>query len=108
MPLGVRRLRAYGPTRNARYCYTRVIEADAAGVEADLDVLDEHGTVLLTVRGLRMGTGGSQNEHRDRVLGERLLTIEWQQRELPEPRRRRRWSVAADQHHHRRCRWPPS
>ena len=24
LPLGVRRLRAYGPTRNARYCYTRV------------------------------------------------------------------------------------
>jgi polyketide synthase 5 len=85
LPLGVGRLRAYGPTRNARYCYTRVIEADATGIEADLDVLDEHGTVLLTVRGLRMGTGGSQNDHEDRVLGERLLTIEWQQRELPEP-----------------------
>ena len=57
LPLGVRRLRAYGPTRNARYCYTRVTSADRAGVEADLDVLDEHGTVLLTVRGLRLGTG---------------------------------------------------
>ena len=31
LPLGVRRLRAYGPARNARYCYTRVTEADAAG-----------------------------------------------------------------------------
>ena len=50
LPLGVRRLRAYAPARNARYCYTRVTTPTAAGVEADLDVLDEHGTVLLAVR----------------------------------------------------------
>ena len=87
LPLGVRRLRAYGPTRNARYCYTRVTRAfkdGATGGEADLDVLDEHGTVLLTVRGLRMGTGTSESSERDRVFSERLLTIEWQQRGLPE------------------------
>ena len=87
LPLGVRRLRAYGPTRNARYCYTRVTRAfkdGATGGEADLDVLDEQGTVLLTVRGLRMGTGTSESSERDRVFSERLLTIEWQQRGLPE------------------------
>ena len=83
LPLGVRRLRAYGPARTARYCYTTVTEC-GSGVEADLDVLDEHGTVLLAVRGLQMGTGASPSSERDRVLGERLLTIEWQQRELPE------------------------
>jgi mycocerosic acid synthase len=84
LPLGVRSLRAYGNTRNARYCYTRVTRADATGGEADLDVLDEHGTVLLTVRGLHMGTGTSERSERDRVFSERLLTIEWQQRTLPE------------------------
>jgi polyketide synthase 5 len=89
LPLGVRRLRAYGPTRDARYCYARVTKADggwAAGVlaEADLDVLDEHGTVLLAVRGLQLATEVSENGNRDRVLNERLLTIEWQQHELPE------------------------
>ena len=84
LPLGVRRLRAYAPARNARYCHTTVTNADAAGVEADLDVLDEHGTVLLAVRGLQLGTGVSEHASRDRVLSERLLTIEWQQRELPE------------------------
>jgi polyketide synthase 5 len=89
LPIGVRRLRAYGPTRNARYCYARVPIAEASGdndvvAEADLDVLDEHGTVLLTVRGLQLGTAVSENQSRDRVLNERLLTIEWQQRELPE------------------------
>ncbi|ORB60305.1 polyketide synthase dehydratase domain-containing protein, partial [Mycobacterium shinjukuense] len=35
LPLGVRRLRAYGPARHARYCYTTVT-ACGSGVEADL------------------------------------------------------------------------
>ena len=84
LPLGIRRLRSYGSARSARYCYTRVTKADTSGVEADLDVLDEHGAVLLAVQGLRLGTGASENGHDDRVLAERLLTIEWRQKELPE------------------------
>ncbi|MEZ0366475.1 sulfolipid-1 biosynthesis phthioceranic/hydroxyphthioceranic acid synthase [Mycobacterium sp. pUA109] len=84
LPLGVRRLRAYGTTRNAHYCYTRLTKADAAGVEADLDVLDEDGTVLVAVTGLRLGTGMSEAAQQDRVLSERLLTIEWQNAALPE------------------------
>ncbi|MGO9655013.1 sulfolipid-1 biosynthesis phthioceranic/hydroxyphthioceranic acid synthase [Mycobacterium sp.] len=84
LPLGVRRLRSYSSARDARYCYTRVTKADTSGVEADLDVLDEHGAVLLVVQGLRLGTGVSENANKDRVLAERLLTIEWRQRELPE------------------------
>src|SRR5262249_5632572 len=51
-------------------------------VAADLDILDEHGTVVLTVRGLEMRI--AQTSERDRVLSERLLTIDWQQRDLPE------------------------
>ena len=84
LPLGVRRLRAYGPTRNARYCYARVTSAEPAGAEADFDVLDEHGTVLLSVHGLHMGSGVSGSTDRNRVLGERLLTIDWQQQAQPE------------------------
>jgi polyketide synthase 5 len=84
LPFGVRRLRAYGSARNARYCYTRVSSTDTTGIEADIDVLDERGAVLLAVQGLRFATSVSENGHKDRVLGERLLTIEWQQRQLPE------------------------
>ncbi|OMC34843.1 polyketide synthase [Mycobacterium colombiense] len=83
--LGIRRLRSYSAARNAHYCYTRVTKADTSGVEADIDVLDEHGAVLLTVQGLRVGTSASQSGNKDRVMAERLLTIEWRQRELPEP-----------------------
>lgn len=84
LPLGVRRLRAYGSARNARYCYTRITSAHASGVEADIDVLDEHGTAVLVVRGLRLGTGVAEQGQQDRVLAERLLTVGWQQRALPE------------------------
>jgi NADPH:quinone reductase-like Zn-dependent oxidoreductase/NAD(P)-dependent dehydrogenase (short-subunit alcohol dehydrogenase family)/acyl carrier protein len=84
LPLGVRRLRAYGSARNAHYCYTRIIKADADGVEADLEVLDERGTVVLSVMGLQLGTGVSERARADRLLSERLVTVEWQQRELPE------------------------
>ena len=46
--------------------------------------MDEHGTVLLTMQGLQIGTGAPEDANRDRVLNERLLTVDWQRRELPE------------------------
>jgi len=87
LPLGIRRLRCDGAARAARYCYTRVTTAGTAGVEADLEILDEHGAVLLAVQGLRLGTGAAENGHQERLLAKRLLTIEWRQQELPEPQR---------------------
>lgn len=84
LPLGARRLRAYGGAYGARYCFTRVTKADTSGVEADLDVLDERGTVLIAVQGLRLGTGESQQATKDRLFDKRLLTIEWRLRQLPE------------------------
>ncbi len=82
LPLGVRRLRIYGPTRDARHCYARVT-ASAAGLDADLEVIDPHGAVLLTAQGLQMGTGASEAGTRERLLGESLLTIDWQPLTLP-------------------------
>jgi polyketide synthase 5 len=84
LPLGVRSLRAFGSTRHARYCYTRVASADGFGLEADIDVLDDNGAVLLALRGLQVGSGAAEASHADRMLSERLLTISWQQKELPE------------------------
>ncbi|KAA1250588.1 type I polyketide synthase [Mycobacterium simiae] len=83
LPLGVHQLRTYASTRNARYCLTTVT-ACTTNVEADIDVLDEQGTVVLVVRGLVMGTGCAESDDQDRQLGERLLTVAWQRRELPE------------------------
>ncbi|MFV0495664.1 polyketide synthase dehydratase domain-containing protein, partial [Mycobacterium sp.] len=86
LPLGVGRIRSYGPARHAHYCLTTVTRPDSGAGElsADIDVLDEHGAVLLTVRGLRLGTGAPAGAERDRLLDERLLTIEWREHELPD------------------------
>ena len=85
------------PPRNAHYCYGQIVSADADGVEADLEVLDEHGAVLLSVTGLRLGTGASERARADRLLSERLLTVEWQQHERPEADHIDAGIVAADQ-----------
>lgn len=84
LPLGIRRLQSFATARNARYCQTTVTRADTSGVESDLNVLDEHGTVLVSVQGLRLGIDASDGGHDDRVLAKRLLTVEWSRRALPE------------------------
>ncbi|WP_445166398.1 sulfolipid-1 biosynthesis phthioceranic/hydroxyphthioceranic acid synthase [Mycolicibacterium sp. Dal123E01] len=84
LPQGARRVRSFGPVRNAHYCYVRIVGVDAAGLDADLDVLDEDGAVLLRMQGLRCGPGVSDEAPRDRMLRDRLLTIDWLQRQLPE------------------------
>ncbi|WP_318187407.1 sulfolipid-1 biosynthesis phthioceranic/hydroxyphthioceranic acid synthase [Mycobacterium simulans] len=84
LPVGVRRLRNYHSTRNAQYCLVRVTSSRAGECEADLDVVDRSGTVLMSVEGLQLAAGVSQHEQADRVLNERLLTIEWERRDLPE------------------------
>ncbi|MGI9161829.1 MAG: sulfolipid-1 biosynthesis phthioceranic/hydroxyphthioceranic acid synthase [Mycobacterium sp.] len=81
LPLGVRRLRAYGQANKARYCLTRIASLDGSGVEADIQMLDENGAVLLAVDGLSMGTAMADG---DRVLNERLLAVEWRKQVLPE------------------------
>ncbi len=83
LPVGVRRLRSYRTTRNARYCLARITSSRPGRCEADLEVLDQAGTVLLTVEGLRMVGGICEHEQARRLLDERLLTIEWEPRDLP-------------------------
>ena len=65
LPLSVGRLRRFGAGRDARYCQVTITKADATVVEADLDVLDEQGEVILEVTGLRMGSGASKSSERD-------------------------------------------
>ena len=81
LPLGVRRLRAYAPARNARYCYTHGDQCRRGRGRGRPRCARRARHVLLAVRGCRFGTGVSESADRDRVLGERLLTIEWQQRD---------------------------
>ncbi|MCV7284143.1 type I polyketide synthase [Mycolicibacterium wolinskyi] len=85
LPLGVRRIRAYGSTRDVRYCYVTTTAITLAEVEVDIDVLDANGTVLLRVTGLRLGTGVATSTQRERVFNDRLLAIDWHRKDSPEP-----------------------
>ncbi|OBG68175.1 type I polyketide synthase [Mycobacterium sp. E735] len=87
LPVGVRRLRSHAPARNAQYCLARVTSSGPGECEADIDVLDQSGAVLLTVEGLRLAGGVSERERAERLLNERLLAIEWEPRELPDAAR---------------------
>ncbi|MHA3022102.1 sulfolipid-1 biosynthesis phthioceranic/hydroxyphthioceranic acid synthase [Mycobacterium sp. BMJ-28] len=84
LPLGVRTLRAHGSTRNVRYCYARLTSVTTSGVEVDLELLDEDGNVALSVNGLRLGTGVSDTGQLERTFNDRLLTIEWNEQDLPQ------------------------
>jgi polyketide synthase 5 len=84
LPVGVGRLRVHGQPRNARYCHTRITGIDATGIETDIEVLDQHGAVLVVVQGLRLATGTSESGHKDRVLAERLLGVTWRPQQLPD------------------------
>lgn len=83
LPLGVHRLRAHAPTRNARYCYVTSITVTPDAIDADLEVLDGNGAVLLSVTGLRLGTRLSATTQRERVFNDRLLTVEWSRQDAP-------------------------
>jgi acyl transferase domain-containing protein/acyl carrier protein len=81
VPLSVRRLRIVDPARNPRYCLVRLAPNDGSGFEADLDVLDESGAPVLTVRGFRLGSSATTGSEAQRLLAERLLAVEWRHSE---------------------------
>ena len=61
LPLSVGRLRRFGAGRDARYCLVTVTKADAAAIEADLEVLDGNGDVVLEVS----ATPDGQRRHQE-------------------------------------------
>ena len=83
LPLSVTRLRRFGPGRDARYCLARIVSSDGTAVEADLDIVDAQGQVVVQVAGLRMGSRSSKSSDRERILSERLLTVEWDETAAP-------------------------
>ena len=85
LPLSIGLLRRFGAGRDARYCHVTVTKADAAAIEADLEVLDGNGDVVLEVSRLRMGSGATKAGERERVLADRLLTVAWEPQQPPVP-----------------------
>ncbi|MGV0715209.1 sulfolipid-1 biosynthesis phthioceranic/hydroxyphthioceranic acid synthase [Mycolicibacterium sp. XJ662] len=82
VPLGIRRLRICDPAGKPRYCLVRLNTRDRTGVDADIDILDEAGAPVLTMRGFQLGSS-SEGSDAERVLAERLLTVEWRRHDPP-------------------------
>ena len=83
LPLGVERLQRFGASRDACYCHVTITKSEPTSIEANLDVLDRDGEVILGVTGLRMGTGETKSAERERLLSDRLVTVEWEERPAP-------------------------
>lgn len=83
LPLSVRSLRLYGPGADAAHCVTRFVSLDALHVEADMDLLDASGNVLLSARGLVMGSGMAGQHADAAACNARLLDIVWEPWEIP-------------------------
>lgn len=101
VPMGANHLRRYGSLRHARYCRVVVTSVAPSAVDADLAVLDEDGSVLLTVAGLRLGTGISSAAQRERVFNDRLLAVDWHPQTLAGVERSGdgRWLVLSTSRH---------
>ncbi|WP_349643336.1 sulfolipid-1 biosynthesis phthioceranic/hydroxyphthioceranic acid synthase [Bradyrhizobium japonicum] len=83
LPLSVRSLRLQRTDADAAHCITRLVAVDALHVEANIDLLDASGRVLLSVEGLAMGSGAAE-QHADAVAcNSRLLDITWQSWDIP-------------------------
>ncbi|NAS20741.1 SDR family NAD(P)-dependent oxidoreductase [Herbidospora sp. NEAU-GS84] len=79
LPVGIRAIRVFGRTRDARYCHTVLESFDERSCTASFRLLDGAGTVLAEVEGFQV-------RHVERELGaeefaDRLLEVRWE----PEP-----------------------
>ena len=83
LPLSVDRLRIHAPCGNAAHCVIRLVSIDALKVEADIDVLDANGLLLVSVRGLVMGSSAVGQIADAAALNARLLDITWAPWDIP-------------------------
>jgi acyl transferase domain-containing protein/acyl carrier protein len=84
LPLSVRSLRLHNPAVDAAHCVTRLVVVDAAHVEADIDLLDAFGLVLISVRGLVMGSGLTRQQADAITCDLRLIDLTWRSWEIPD------------------------
>jgi hypothetical protein len=90
LPLSVDRLRIHAPCGNAAHCVIRLVSIDALKVEADIDVLDANGLLLVSVRGLVMGSSAVGQSADAAALNARLLDVTWAPWDIPGAKNSRR------------------
>jgi acyl transferase domain-containing protein/NADPH:quinone reductase-like Zn-dependent oxidoreductase/acyl carrier protein len=77
-PVGVGALRVHRDPHRARYCLARLHHLDDQLAIGEVALLDDDGTVVAEVTGVRLATT-------DRRLAERLLAVGWDRADFPEP-----------------------
>jgi len=77
-PVGLGTLRVHRDPHRARYCLARLHHLDDQLAIGDIALLEEDGTVIAEVTGVRLATT-------DRRLAERLLTVGWDRTDFPQP-----------------------
>ena len=95
LPLRVETLRVLGDPREARYCLATLTGSGDRSGTGDALLVDDSGTALVELRGVRFGT--STEDAPDRVFEQRLLAVEWD--EVAAPRLGAdagRWLVVAE------------
>ncbi|WP_255794922.1 type I polyketide synthase [Mycobacteroides abscessus] len=73
-PVAVGALQLYGIPHQARYCLARLRHLDSQEATGDVTLLNDDGTVVAQINGIRLAT-------QDRRMAERLLTISWERTE---------------------------
>jgi len=83
LPISIRSLRAQAAAGGAAYSVARLVSHNALQVEADVDLLDASGNVLLSVRGLVMGSAASSIHADAAACNARLLDVAWEPWDIP-------------------------
>lgn len=83
LPLSVRSLRLHQAAVGAAHCVTRLVAVDALHVEADIDLLDASGRVLISAHGLLMGSGATLQQADAVTCNSRLIDLIWSSWEVP-------------------------
>ena len=78
LPLSVRSLELHNAGVDAAHCVARLVSVDAQNVEADIDLLDADGRVLLRARGLVMGTAATGQRAQAAAGDAQLLDVAWE------------------------------
>ena len=78
LPISVKSLRLHRTDAQAMHCMTRLVTVDALHLEADIDLLDADGHVLLSVHGLVMGSGVVGQQSEAVACNSRLIDVAWE------------------------------
>jgi polyketide synthase 5 len=83
LPLSVRSLQLHHTCADAAHCVTRLVSVDALKIEVDIDLLDATGRVLLSAKGLIMGSARTGQHADAAACNSRLLDVVWDPWDIP-------------------------